>query len=328
VSTLDRPKLTIRFGTRSKLWADVVHALGERLYVETSSAHLLGDKVELEIFAPGLDLALHLEGTVVATQKTEGALKAGVFVRLAESSVARCREALNVPRNDDARLGGRAEPRAEGQLPARVIFPDVVPNATVRGLSSNGLTLTCSKPYAPKTHIELMVKAGGTELKVTGVVSWSRPELGLCGMQLLNVSPETVEKLLKSLSGDAAPQVRSATVVVADDEEEILELVSKVVKGAGHKVLTANRGDTALELIRHERPAMCFLDILMPGLDGLEVVRAMRADATLAKIPVILLSAMNELRLAEVSKAVGATGWLTKPMRITGVRAAMDKHLR
>lgn len=325
----DRPRLTIRFATRSKLWADVVHALGERLFIETALELSPEAKVEVEVFAPALDLPLLLEGTVVQLQPGGGPVKPGVVVRLAETSVARCREALNAPRNDAVRTVGRSEPRLEGQLPARVTFPDRVPGCTVRGLSTNGLTLKASKPYPPGAVVELMVTAGGAELKVAGTVSWSRPELGLCGIQLRGAGAGTVEQLVKALTGSVPVAVpRVATVVVADDDPEIIELVTKVVKSDGHRVSSASRGDLALELIRREQPALAFLDILMPGLDGLEVCRALRADAGLSKVSVVLLSAMNEQRLEEVGKAVGADGWLTKPMRIAAVRSVMEKHLR
>jgi CheY-like chemotaxis protein len=325
----ERPRLTLRFGTRSKLWADVVHALREQLFVETTLALKVDARVDLSVFAPALEKALDLEGTVVQVRAGDGALQAGVVVRLAETSVARCREALNAPRNDAMRTTGRSEPRLEGQLAARVTFPDVVPGCTVRGLSQNGLTLNCTKAYAAGTVLELMVSAGGGEVKVTGAVNWSRPELGLCGLLLRDTGAEAIDRLVKALTqGNPSTMPRSATVVIADDDAEIVELVTKVVKGAGHKVLSAGRGDQALELIRKEHPALAFLDILMPGLDGLEVCRALRADAGLSRIQVVLLSAMNEQRLEEVASAVGANAWLTKPMRIAAVRVVMEKVLR
>jgi CheY-like chemotaxis protein len=164
---------------------------------------------------------------------------------------------------------------------------------------------------------------------LTGAVNWSRPELGLCGLLLRDTGAEAIDRLVKALTqGNPSTMPRSATVVIADDDAEIVELVTKVVKGAGHKVFSAGRGDQALELIRKEHPALAFLDILMPGLDGLEVCRALRADAGLSRIQVVLLSAMNEQRLEEVASAVGANAWLTKPMRIAAVRVVMEKVLR
>ena len=100
-----------------------------------------------------------------------------------------------------------------------------------------------------------------------------------------------------------------------------------MVTKAGHRVLRAERGDVALELIRKEKPDLIFLDVLMPGLDGLEVCRAIRADATLASTPVFLLSAMGEDRLIAAAKTAQADGYLTKPMRLDAVRALLSDRL-
>jgi two-component system alkaline phosphatase synthesis response regulator PhoP len=70
-----------------------------------------------------------------------------------------------------------------------------------------------------------------------------------------------------------------------------------------------------------------FLDVLMPGLDGLEVCKAIRADVALAKTPVILLSAMGEDRLRAAAQASGADGYLTKPMRLDMMRAILSDKL-
>jgi DNA-binding response OmpR family regulator len=116
-------------------------------------------------------------------------------------------------------------------------------------------------------------------------------------------------------------------VLVADDDPSILDFTARVVTKAGHRVVRAERGDTALELVRKEKPDLVFLDVLMPGLDGLEVCRAIRADAALTRIPVILLSAMGEDRLVAAAKTAGADGYLTKPMRLDAMRAVLAERL-
>lgn len=325
----ERARLTLKFATRSKLWADVVHPLGESVFVESEQVLAPGTRVELEILAPAIDPPLVVEGTVAEARPARDGAAAGLVLRLAESAVARCREVLAVPRNEQARLGGRAEARAEGQLPAKVLVPVALAGCTVRALSSNGLTLKAERVWPVSTPMQVAIAVGKDELVVSGTVTWSRPDLGLCGLQLRDVPLATLERLLEALGGAAAPAVaKEARVVIADDDAEILDLVSKVVKGAGHQVLTAARGDHALELVRRERPSLVFLDILMPGLDGLEVCRALRADVGLRQVAVVLLSAMSEQRLEEVARSVSADGWLMKPMRIGAVRELLKKLLR
>jgi CheY-like chemotaxis protein len=132
-----------------------------------------------------------------------------------------------------------------------------------------------------------------------------------------------------SLSGGAGLLAASggALVVVADDDPSILEFSSKIIASAGHRILQASRGDEALELVKKERPALVVLDVLMPGLDGMQVCQAIRADEKIKMIPVLLLSAMGESTLAEAAAQVGASGFLIKPMRADALRKALEKHL-
>ncbi len=116
-------------------------------------------------------------------------------------------------------------------------------------------------------------------------------------------------------------------VVIADDDPEILQFLSNALKAFGHVAATASRGDEALETIRTLRPRAAFLDVLMPGLDGFEVCKALRADASFATLPVILLSAIEADRLAEMAASVGATDYLSKPLSLADLRARVNKYL-
>jgi CheY-like chemotaxis protein len=172
----------------------------------------------------------------------------------------------------------------------------------------------------------------GTEALVSGLVMWTRPELTLAGVRLQKADPTTEGRIAESVAAllQQAPGAAAAarTVLVADDDPSILDFTSRVVTKAGHRVVRAERGDVALDLVRTERPSLVLLDVLMPGLDGLEVCRAIRADAALAKTPVLLVSAMGEDRLASAVRDAGADGYLTKPMRLEALRAVLAERLR
>jgi DNA-binding response OmpR family regulator len=102
-------------------------------------------------------------------------------------------------------------------------------------------------------------------------------------------------------------------VLVADDEEDIRRLTVFTLKRRGFTVLEAAAGDTALELIRRELPDLVVLDVMMPGLDGLQVAGAMRGDPTTAAIPIIMLSAKGQVPEIEAGIASGAVVYLVKP---------------
>ena len=92
----------------------------------------------------------------------------------------------------------------------------------------------------------------------------------------------------------ALPQ--SDTILVADDSMTILAMVSSRLERAGYDVVTATRGDDALRLVQENRPRLVLLDVEMPGLDGVEVTRRIRADEALAETFIVLLTSLSTRR--------------------------------
>jgi DNA-binding response OmpR family regulator len=109
-------------------------------------------------------------------------------------------------------------------------------------------------------------------------------------------------------TGDVRP-----LVLVADDEEDILVLVSFRLDRAGCTVLTAGDGKEALDLILEKRPDLAVLDVRMPKLSGIEVLRRVRADATVGQTPVILLSAGVQEESISKGLEAGANEYMKKP---------------
>lgn len=102
-------------------------------------------------------------------------------------------------------------------------------------------------------------------------------------------------------------------VLVIDDEQDIRLVAQAGLRAAGMSVATADRGATGLEAARRERPDVILLDVMMPGMDGYETFAALKADATLASIPVVFLTAKNpDGKDARVHTA-GAAGFIAKP---------------
>jgi CheY-like chemotaxis protein len=109
----------------------------------------------------------------------------------------------------------------------------------------------------------------------------------------------------------AHPQ--SDTILVADDSMTILAMVSSRLERAGYDVVTAARGDEALRLVEENRPRLVLLDVEMPGLDGVEVARRIRADEALAGTFIVLLTSLSEASEVATGMAAGADAYLTKP---------------
>lgn len=327
--------LKLKYLARSRLWADVVLPRGDGVFVPTTEPLVAGAAVSVEVEAPELTEPLLLQATVQRSRPFDGQSPAGVYVLVATDGVEKCRALVGATRDESARTSGRGEKRVDCELPARVLSGDAKRDAVVKSLSAHGLTLKTSAALAKDAMVSLaLTLPDGTEALVSAQVVWSRDDLTLAGLHLTGVDAATEQRLAGAVAAlvarkpDGPGAAGSAgTVVVADDDPSILDFTARVVTKAGHRVVRAERGDVALELIRKEKPGLAFLDVLMPGLDGLEVCRAVRADATLADTPVVLLSAMGEQRLAEAAQQVGATAWLTKPMRIDAMRALLDAYL-
>jgi len=102
-------------------------------------------------------------------------------------------------------------------------------------------------------------------------------------------------------------------VLVADDDDDILLLVTTRLRRDGFKVIQARDGDEALDLALEHRPQIAVLDIGMPGLDGLEVVRAIRADDATKEMRVILLTAKAQESDVRRGFDAGADAYVKKP---------------
>ncbi len=102
-------------------------------------------------------------------------------------------------------------------------------------------------------------------------------------------------------------------VLIADDDADILALVKAVLERSGHEVVAVGDGAEALASVHARKPDLAVLDISMPHVDGLEVLRRLRADVETSGLPVILLSAQAQEADVERGFATGASGYVKKP---------------
>jgi CheY-like chemotaxis protein len=110
---------------------------------------------------------------------------------------------------------------------------------------------------------------------------------------------------------------------VIDDEPAVLEFMSRSLTAKGIRVVTAADGEEGLRLAAQFRPAVIFLDVLMPRMDGWSVLSALKADPKLMNIPVIMLTLMNE---AEMGYMLGAAEYLTKPIDRDRLVDVLEKY--
>jgi DNA-binding response OmpR family regulator len=119
----------------------------------------------------------------------------------------------------------------------------------------------------------------------------------------------------------------SELVLVADDDEDILLLVTTRLRRDGFEVVQASSGDKALELAREKRPRLAVLDIGMPGLDGLEVLERIRADEELRDMRVLLLTAKAQESDVRRGYETGADAYVKKPFSPADLSARVRELL-
>jgi len=103
-------------------------------------------------------------------------------------------------------------------------------------------------------------------------------------------------------------------VLLVDDEDLILEMLSDILRNAGYDVLTACDGAEGLARARAEKPDLIILDVMMPKLDGLKMARLLKSDRNYSHIPIIILTAKAGASDPELVRQAGADCYLTKPV--------------
>jgi len=119
-----------------------------------------------------------------------------------------------------------------------------------------------------------------------------------------------------------------ASILVVDDEDDIRELVQLNLDREGYRVLTCETGEQALAVARSKTPDLIVLDLMLPGIDGLEVCKRLKADPGLGQIPVVMLTAKGEESDIVAGLELGADDYITKPFSGKVLVARVRRLLR
>ena len=128
--------------------------------------------------------------------------------------------------------------------------------------------------------------------------------------------------------GPHAPKIQTrARILVADDDLAILHVLDTVLSGDGYQVVTAEDGETAVELARSNGFDLILLDVQMPRLDGIAAARKLRSEPRLAGVPIVMLTARTADKDIEAAFAEGVTDYITKPFAVAQMRARVRSWL-
>lgn len=118
------------------------------------------------------------------------------------------------------------------------------------------------------------------------------------------------------------------TILIIDDEPDLLKLLDYNLTQADFLVLTSREGEGGISTARRHGPDLIILDVMMPGLDGFEVVKRLRLDPATARIPILMLTAKAEESDRVVGLELGADDYVTKPFSVREVLSRVKALLR
>lgn len=117
------------------------------------------------------------------------------------------------------------------------------------------------------------------------------------------------------------------TVMIIEDEEDAAELFAEMMRVSGYRVFKTSKSAPAIGMMIAERPDVILLDIMMPEISGLDILRQMRTDPTLANIPVIVITAKGMPADIKNGMEAGASSYLTKPVGFLDLKDAVERAL-
>lgn len=122
------------------------------------------------------------------------------------------------------------------------------------------------------------------------------------------------------------------TILVVEDEGDVAEVLSHSLRREGFRVLTASEAAEGLAVMLSERPDIVLLDVMMPGITGWEMLERMRQDDATRRIPVIVVTVLEEPRFVEKAAEYDAAGYIRKPFRpeevLRTIRSVLDRERR
>ena len=123
------------------------------------------------------------------------------------------------------------------------------------------------------------------------------------------------------------PPPQDSVILVVDDVQQNIQVVGTMLREVGYSIMPATSGAAALQRVQKKLPDLILLDLMMPEMDGLEVCRRLKADSLTQQIPVIFLTASNEMEHLVKGFEAGAVDYVTKPFNAPELLARVRTHL-
>ena len=126
---------------------------------------------------------------------------------------------------------------------------------------------------------------------------------------------------------ETAQANNEGSILIVDDKPENLTVLRQILTEHGYRVRPAISGEIALKTVQADLPDLILLDIVMPNMDGYEVCRKLKADEQTRQVPIIFISALDELEDKVKAFSEGGVDYITKPFQIEEVLARVNTHI-
>lgn len=191
-------------------------------------------------------------------------------------------------------------------------------SSTTRKYGGTGLGLTISRKFCQMMGGDIRV---ASQLGHGSTFTIEIPRIVQCdadGTPFIS----TVTTFAEEITHDLSKHGIRGTILAIDDNIEALDLIQRSLSRDGYRVVTCSSGEAGIALARSVKPDVITLDVMMPQMNGWQVLAALKADKELAEIPVVLLSVVEN---KEIGMALGATDCLTKPIDWNRLDALLER---
>jgi CheY-like chemotaxis protein len=195
-------------------------------------------------------------------------------------------------------------------------------------ISEGGLYISTIQAYDKGSVIEVTIPFKDEKVTVKARVQHCQPGIGL-GVRFIELDDKQKKIIRQIISSfvkkpDKPPKPKS--ILIADDSEALLAYLPIVLQRMGYnRVILAKDGQTALKLINALKPDVLLLDIMMPQMDGVELLRHIRSDKQIVNIPAIMLTTVSDKEKYEECKKIGCFGYIAKPVKVTELSDTLNR---
>jgi diguanylate cyclase (GGDEF)-like protein len=194
--------------------------------------------------------------------------------------------------------------------------------AAIRPLKSNGVFKTTADEQALEACVAMRSPDIGLHVSCDDEID-ARPHFDANSTISAMPVPSSIPSLI---AGPTLSSERRPTILVVDDEPLYLDLIADIL-GTDYKILVAEEGMTGLEIAANNVPHLILLDLMMPGMDGFEVYRCLKADRRTSEIPVIFITGAGDLATETKGLKMGAVDYINKPINPDLTKARVNTQI-